>query len=202
MRCAVPLTIGFAISLWSSGARAQPADPPPPPLSDEALATKYVWNTLGPSGMVSATITSALEDWRGSPRAWDRDTHGYLQRWASEYAAAAIGSTTKYAVARLFHQDPSFVPCTCTGAAPRLRHALGGPFIARTQDGEWVFSGATVMGIAAQNIVPAATWYPEPRGVRDGAAHVLTGVLAKMAVDTAKEFVPKRWLRNPFRRAR
>lgn len=198
MRCTVGVLVGVFVVGYATSVLAQASGSPPPPLDDVGLLQKYVWHTVGPTGMLNATLTAALEEWRGSPAAWERDEHGYAERWASEYAASAIGSTTKYAVARMFHQDPSFVRCTCTATAERLRHALAGPFMARTQSGEWVFSAATVLGIAAQNIVPAATWYPAPRGVRDGAAHALTGVLSKMAVDTAKEFVPRRWLKKPF----
>ncbi len=163
----------------------------PQPLNNHELLHKYVWNTLGPDGALHATIASALEQWRGSPEAWPRDRTGYAERWASEYLASATGNTTKYAVARLRHEDPSFVRCECTSAAARLRHAIASPFLARTRDGRTVFSPATVAGLAAQNIVPAATWYPAPRGVRDGGAHAASGVLSKMIVDIAREFLPR-----------
>jgi hypothetical protein len=143
-------------------------------------------------------LTSALEQWRDSPRAWPSNAEGFAARWASEYAASAIGGTTKYAVARMLHQDPSFVRCTCDGAGPRLLHALESPFKARAGDGTWVFSPATVAGLAAQNVVPAATWYPAPRGVRDGVAHATSGILSKMAVDVFREFAPRRFTRKPF----
>jgi hypothetical protein len=162
------------------------------------LLHKYVWSTLGPAGAVHATIASAFEQWRDSPEAWPQSRGGYAARWGSEFAATSIGSTTKYAVARMMHQDPSFVRCTCAGVRARLQHAVSAPFKARTSDGAWVFSPATIAGLAAQNVVPAATWYPEPRGVRDGAAHIASDVLAKMAVDVFREFVPPRWPRKPW----
>jgi hypothetical protein len=165
----------------------------PPPLNNHELLKKYVWDTLGPSGAVHATLESALDQWKDSPGPWSQDEWGYAQRWASEYAASAIGSTAKYGVARLMHQDPSFVRCTCEGLTPRLGHALTAPFKARTVDGRWAFSPATVVGLSAENIVPAATWYPAPHGVRSGAAHVATSVLSKMAVDVLREFMPKRF---------
>jgi hypothetical protein len=169
-----------------------------PPLTRHELLRKYVWATLGPPGALHATFTSAFEQWRDSPAAWETDAEGYAARWASEYAASAIGGTTKYAVARLFHQDPSFVRCGCTGVGPRLRHALLAPFMARTADGQWRFSVATVAGLTAQNVVPAATWYPASGGVRDGIAHASTGVLSKMAVDVFREFAPARFTRKPL----
>lgn len=174
----------------TSSAEAQSAVTPPP-LDDSQLLHKYVWSTLGASGALHATFTAAFEDWRGSPPSWERESIGYVERWASEYAASAIGSTVKYGVARTLHQDPSFVRCDCVGVVPRVGHALTAPFKARTADGQWVFSPATIAGLTAQNVIPAATWYPAPRGIRDGAAHVVTGVVSKMAVDALHEFVPK-----------
>jgi len=173
---------------------AQEIPPPvPPPLTKHELLKKYVWSTVGPNGMMGAAITAGLETWRGSPEAWERSENGYAQRWVSEYAANAIGNTTKYAVARMLHQDPSFVPCQCVGAGPRLSHALTAPFKARNRNGQWEFSPATVLGLTAQSVIPAATWYPAPNGVRDGVAHAASGVLSKMAVDVVKEFLPERF---------
>src|SRR5579871_3924363 len=164
----------------------------PAPLTSHELLRKYVWATLGPSGALHATFASAFDQWRDSPRGWSRDEHGYAQRWASQYAASAIGSTTKYGVARMLHEDPSFVRCECQGIAPRLGHAVSAPVKARTMDGAWVFSPATVAGLTAENVIPAATWYPAPRGLRSGAARAATSVLSKMAVDVLHEFVPTR----------
>ena len=163
--------------------------PPPPVLDDDQLLRKYVWSALGPSGALDATLASAFEQWRGSPRPWTRDATGYGQRWASAFAASAIGDTTKYTVAHFLKHDPSFARCTCAGVGPRLRHAVAAPFMARTKDGGWVFSPATVAALLAENVVPAATWYPEPHGVRDGVAHAGTGVLAKIGVNIFREFI-------------
>ena len=185
-----------AVLLIGAGRASAQSEPVPPPLDDHALLRKYVWSTLGPTGLLNSALMAGFDEWRGAPKSWTREERGYAQRWASEYAASAIGSTTKYAVARLRHEDPSFARCDCRGVGPRLRHAMAAPFMARTADGAWVFSPATVAGLAAENVIPAATWYPAPRGVRDGAAHVLTGVLSKMAVDVAHEFMPKRLRRT------
>ena len=196
MRCVTAL---WAVVLFSaaSSAGAQTVATPPP-LDEGQLLHKYVWATLGPSGALHATFTAAFEQWRGSPPTWGREGVGYAERWASEYAASAIGSTVKYGVARTLHQDPSFVRCDCVGVVPRMGHALTAPFKARTADGEWVWSAATVAGLTAQNVVPAATWYPAPRGIRDGAAHVVTGVVSKIAVDVLHEFMPKAFQRKPL----
>jgi len=186
--------VGLAFVV-TSPAFAQDLPPAQPVLDDRALLKKYVVSTLGPSGALHATLASGLEQWRKSPADWDVDGGGYAKRWVSAFAESAIGSSTKYGVARLLHQDPSFAKCQCTGVGPRLRHALISPFAARTADGRRVLSPATVAGLAAENIIPASTWYPAPRGTRDGVAHAASSVLAKLGVDMVREFVSIRSLR-------
>jgi hypothetical protein len=180
-------------------AQERPAPAAPPVLDDQQLLRKYVWSTLGPSGALDATLASAFEQWREAPREWSLDATGYGQRWASEFAASAIGNTTKYTVAHFLKHDPSFVRCECVGIRARLGHAILGPFKARTAEGDWVFSPATLAALAAENVVPAASWYPEPHGVRDGLAHAGTGVLAKMGVNVFREFVYDRKKKTPKR---
>ncbi|HEY6214684.1 MAG TPA: hypothetical protein VIW45_20465 [Vicinamibacterales bacterium] len=170
-----------------------PPQPPPPILNKHELLKKYVWSTIGPTGMLHATFASGFEHWRDAPEAWSQGERGYAARWFSEYAESAIGNTSKYAVARLLHQDPTYVPCQCTGARARLLHAIAAPFMARAmEDGAWVFSPAQLAGLTAENVIPAATWYPAPHGVRDGALHAVSGIASKMATDVLKEFVPER----------
>jgi hypothetical protein len=158
--CSVPLFAALVVAGLSinSVCYAQEKTGSAPVLSDHELLRKYVWSALGPGGTAGATSLSAFDQWRGSPADWAPDKSGYLKRWASDYAAAAIGSTTKYGVARLFHQDPSFTRCRCTGFFPRLRHAASTPFTARTRDGRRSFSAATVAGLAAENIIPVTRW--------------------------------------------
>jgi len=189
----IALTLGTA---WPALGQTPASSNEPPPLSNPELLRKYVWDVLGPPGAVNATLASAFDQWRGAPPAWPQDEGGFAARWASEYAASAIGSTAKYGVARWLHQDPSFVRCKCEGIGPRLEHALSAPFKARTADGRWVFSPATVAGLTAEHVVPAATWYPAPHGVRSGVAHVATSVLSKMGVNVLREFMPKRFTKQ------
>jgi hypothetical protein len=160
-----------------------------PVLSDEQLLRKYVWSTVGAPGAIGAAIVGGVGQWQHYPPEWGDGLSGYSKRWASAYAAAAIGNTTKYAVAHFMHQDPSFARCECAGVGPRLRHALSSPFKARTRDGRHVFSFATVAGHAAEHVVPASAWYPPGRIIRDGVIRGVAGVVTKMGVNVAREFV-------------
>jgi hypothetical protein len=190
MRIVTRIVLVFVGLAMATGSFAQdkPVPVPPPVLSDHQLLRKYVWSTLGPAGMLEATAAGGLDQWQSTPPEWGPDKAGYARRWVSEFAESAIGGTTKYAVARLFHHDPSFTRCECSGVGPRLRHALLSPFTARTRDGRTVPSPATIAGLMAEHIVPATTWYPVS-GPRDGFRHAGSSVLAKMGVDVFREFV-------------
>ena len=163
-----------------------------PVATEHQLLHKYVWSTLGWEGALNATLGSSLDQIRQSPTEWGDGASGYGRRWASDYAESAIGSTTKYAVARIFHHDPSFTRCECSGFARRLRHAVNSPFMARKRNGARVLSAASLAGILAGNIVPASTWYPAPLGTRDGLRHAGTSLISKIGVDVFREFWPRR----------
>jgi hypothetical protein len=193
MRCglvAMIVCVGLTVAPLASAEDDEAEAPATPPvLKDHQLLRKYVWSTLGPPGVVGATIGSSVEQWRGQPPEWGGGVSGFSKRWASRYAAAAIGNTTKYAVARLMHQDPSFTRCQCSGVGPRLRYALASPFTARTRAGRRVFSVATIAAQTAEHVVPAAAWYPRGRIMSDGVVLAATGVLSKMGVNVFREFV-------------
>lgn len=176
----------------SSFAQDAPVAAPPPVLSDQQLLRKYVWSTLGLPGALHATLASGLDQWQTDPPEWGTGSAGYAKRWASSFAGSAIGSTTKYAVARLLHHDPSFTACECSGVAPRLRHALVSPFTARTRRGRRVLSPAIVAGLVTENVIPASTWNPAEFSTRDVFRHAAFSVLSKMGVDVFREFVHRK----------
>ena len=173
-------------------AQDSPVVGPKPVASDQQLLRKYVWSTLGFEGAIHATLASGLEQWRDAPPVWGDSATEYAKRWASEFAESAIGNTAKYAVARIFHQDPSFTRCECSGFARRLHHAVDSPFMARRRDGTRVLSGASLAGFLTGHIVSASTWYPAPLGTRDGLKDAATSLVAKIGVDVFLEFWPHR----------
>jgi len=164
-------------------------EPPPPVLDNHDLRRKYVGSTLGLEGMLGATFAASFDQWQSSPPEWNTRASGYGKRWASAFATSAIGNTTKYSVARALHHDPSFTRCGCQGIGRRVHHALTSAFMARTRDGRRVFSPATIAGFVAEDVIPASTWYPAPRGARDGIVSVGAGIVVKMGVDVFNEFV-------------
>lgn len=173
-------------------AAAQPtsdAAAPAPVLNDDQLFKKYVLSTVGPGGMIGAAAAAGYEQYENYPEAWRPTTSGYVKRWASAYAAGAIGNSTKYAVAHALHQDPSFARCRCTGFKARMRHAVTSVFTARTHSGREVFSLATVTGLTAEHAVPAALWFPREEKWKEGAGLVGVGIATKIGLNIFHEFV-------------
>ena len=64
--------------------------------------------------------------------------------------------------------------------------------MARKRDGMRGLSPASVAGLLAANVLPAATWHPAPLGTRDGLKHAATSLITKIAVDIAMEFWPRK----------
>jgi hypothetical protein len=189
------VTTAFAVAFVrasAAGAQTEPvAEAVKPVATDDELMKKYVQSTLGFEGAVHAALMSTWDQWRNAPPEWGQGPEGYARRVASGYASSAIGDTTKYAVARLLHHDPSFTPCQCAGFGRRLRYALTAPFTARTPSGRRVLSPAFFAGALAGRVIPAATWYPARHGTLSGLEQTASSVAAKMAIDVWKEFRPR-----------
>jgi hypothetical protein len=182
--------VALGCSATESICVAQEQPPEPKPVADKhELFHKYIASSLGPEGVLTAALSAAFDQVRNSPENWGGGSVGYSKRWVSDYAESAIGDTTKYGVARLLHQDPSFQRCQCTGFGPRLGHAVSSVFKARNRDGEWVLSPAVAAGIVTSNVIPAATWYPYENGVSDGLKHAGTSLASKIGVRVFREFV-------------
>lgn len=183
---ALVLLTGFPLRAATQDMSALP--PPTPVLDDDQLFKKYVVSTVGPGGMIGAAAAAGYEQYENYPEAWRQTTAGYVKRWASAYAAGAIGNSTKYAVAHALHQDPSFTTCRCTGFNGRMRHAILSVFTARTRSGREVFSLATMAGLTAEHAVPAALWFPREAKWKEGAGLVGVSLASKIGINIFHEF--------------
>lgn len=151
---------------------------------------KYLWGTFGPPGLMDSALGAGFGQWFNTPEAWGQTPSGYVKRFASEYAEGAISESTKYVLARLRDEDPSFHPCYCSGFRRRALHAIASPFVAyRFYDGKPQFSMARVAGTATSSVISASTWKPTSTNVDTQLAHIGTDLLTAMGVDLLREFV-------------
>jgi hypothetical protein len=149
----------------------------------------YLWGTFGPPGLIGDALSSGFQQWRDVPREWGQSKTAYAKRFAAEYAESAIGDSTKYVIARLVNEDPSFRPCECTGLLPRLRHASLAPFRARKPGGRIVFSIATLGGLTAGGVVAASTGYQSPQGARGAVKYAAVNLAGNISADLLREFI-------------
>ncbi len=202
--CSVIVVVG-CVTGWSTPAAAQDEESEPQVVSPfPELANphqvllhphreqrdKYLWGTFGPPGMLDAVIGASFGQWMNTPSLWGQTTSGYFKRLATEYSESAISESTKYVLARIRDEDPSFRPCGCSGFERRALHAMVSPFVAyRFDDGQPQFSAARLVGKATSGIISANAWKPTSTSVGSQAAHVGTDILTAMAVDLLREFV-------------
>jgi hypothetical protein len=172
----------------ASAQDTEAAATPAPVLNDGQLFHKYVVSTVGPSGLIGSAAAAGWEQYQDYPDEWGQGASGYMKRWASAYAAGAIGNTTKYAVAHVLHQDPSFARCRCRGVNARMRHAVTSVFTARTRTGRDVFSPATMAGLTTEHIIPAALWFPRDKLWQEGVGLVAVSVATKIGANLFHEF--------------
>jgi len=91
---------------------------------------------------------------------WSQGFNGYTKRYASRFGMGLIGTTSRYGIGELLHQDVSYHPCQCTGTLRRAFHAITQAFVAHTASGRSVPSSAALISPFLAAEVATVAWYP------------------------------------------
>ncbi|MGA3211361.1 MAG: hypothetical protein ABSD20_08630 [Terriglobales bacterium] len=190
----------------SSSAKAMPPAVATQPVPDQTYTrptqkTKihnYLFDAFGPYPTLNAAVFAGIDQWDNSPPEWKQGMAGYGERFGSNYAIAAVTTTTRYALAEAFHEDALYYRCDCTGFFPRLNHALVSTFMARRgEDGHRVFSFAGLVSPYAGTMTAVYGWYPGRYDAMDGFRMGNYRVLGYVGENIALEFLYSRkrtWL--------
>jgi hypothetical protein len=184
-----------ASSAVSSGRDAAPALPAPAYTrpSEKAKLHKYFGAMGDGYALAGAAIAAALDQAGPIPREWKQDAKGYGQRFASSLAIAGVSTTTRYALSEAFHEDVSYYRCDCTGAFPRLGHALISSFTARHgDDGHRLFSFSVIVAPYAGSMTAVYGWYPSRHGPKDAFRMGNYSLLSYVGSNIAREFFHRR----------
>ena len=101
----------------------------------------YFFDAFGPYPIVGAAFAAGINQAYHTPPEWEEGAEGYGKRFGSDFAIAAVSTTTRYALAQAFREDTLYYRCACKGFVPRLGHAMISTFTARRgNDGHRVFS--------------------------------------------------------------
>ena len=134
----------------------------------EMKLRNYFFDAYGPYPIANAAVTAGINQESNAPPEWNQGLKGYGKRFGSNLAITAVSTTTRYALAEVFKEDTLYYRCECTGAFPRLGHAMISTFIARRgDDGHRVFSIPALVAPYAGTMTAVYGWYPSRYGAKD-----------------------------------
>lgn len=150
----------------------------------------YLFDAFGPYPMAGAAIVGGINQADSTPPEWGSGGEAYGKRVGSNYGIAAVSATTRYALSEVLHEDTLYYRCSCTGALPRLRHALFSTLTARHgAEGHRVFSVPALVAPYAGTMTAVYGWYPGRYGPKDAFRMGNYNLLAYAGGNIAIEFL-------------
>lgn len=149
----------------------------------------YLYDGFGPNPIAGAAFTAGINQLSDSPTEWNQGIEGYSRRFGSNLGIAVAATSTRYGLAEAFREDTLYYRCQCSGAFPRLRHAVISTFLGRRgDDGHSVFSFPAVVAPYAGSAVAVYAWYPDRFGAKDAFRMGNYSLLAYMGENISLEF--------------
>jgi hypothetical protein len=150
----------------------------------------YVFDAFGPYPIVGAAFAAGISQAYHTPPEWEEGAEGYGKRFGSDFAIAAVSTTTRYALAEAFHEDTLYYRCACKGFVPRLGHAMISTFTARRgEDGHRVFSVPALLAPYAGTMTAVYGWYPDRYNAEDAFRMGNYSLVGYAAGNVALEFI-------------
>jgi len=149
----------------------------------------YFFDAFGPYPIVGAAFAAGINQADNAPPEWKQGAEGYGKRFGSNFAIAAVSTTTRYALAQAFKEDTLYYRCECKGVFPRLGHAVISTFTARRGgDGHRVFSIPALVGPYAGTTTAVYGWYPGRYDAEDALRMGNYSLLGYIGGNIALEF--------------
>ena len=159
------------------------------PPTEKTKIRNYFFDAFGPYPIIGAAPPGSTR--RTTPRRnGSRGSEAYGKRLGSNFAIAAVSTTTRYTLAEAFRQDTLYYRCECKGFLPRLRHAMISTFTARHgSDGNRVFSFPALAAPYAGTMTAVYAWYPGSYNAKDGFRMGNYNLLGYASQNVALEFL-------------
>jgi hypothetical protein len=150
----------------------------------------YLFEAYGPYPIVGAAIAAGINQLDNAPPEWGQGAEGYGKRFASDFGIAAVTTTTRYGLAKVFHEDTLYYRCECKGFLPRLNHAVISTFTSRRgEDGHRGFSFSSLVAPYAGTMTAVYGWYPNRYDAMDGFRMGNYSLLGYIGGNIALEFL-------------
>jgi hypothetical protein len=168
------------------------------PPTQKTKLRNYFFDTFGPYPIAGAGFAAGINHAENTPPEWKQGAEGYGKRFGSNFAIAAVSTTTRYALAKAFREDTLYYRCECKGLFPRLSHAVISTFTSRRgDDGHRVFSFPALVAPYAGTMTAVYAWYPGRYDARDAFRMGNYSLLGFVGGNIALEFLysgPHSWL--------
>lgn len=157
--------------------------------TDGTKFNNYLFDAYGPYPIAGAALAAGINQLSNAPPEWRQGSEGFGKRFGSDFAIAAVGTTTRFGLAEAFKEDTLYYRCECSGVWPRMNHAVTSTFTARHgEDGHRVFSLPAVLAPYAGSMTAVYGWYPDRYGVKDAFRMGNYSLLANIGGNIALEF--------------
>jgi hypothetical protein len=157
--------------------------------TERTKVSNYAFDAFGPNPITGAAFVAGIDQWTNTPPEWGQGAKGYGKRFGSDFAIAAIGTTTRYGLAEAFKEDTLYYRCECGGPFPRLRHAVISTLTGRRGErGHRVFSFSALAAPYAGSLIAVYAWYPDRFGVKDAFRMGNYSLLSYVGGNIALEF--------------
>jgi len=166
--------------------------------TEKTKLRNYFFDAFGPYPIVGGALAAGINQADNAPPEWKQGAEGYGKRFGSNFAIAAVSTTTRYALAKGFREDTLYYRCECKGVFPPLGHVVISTFTARRgDDGHRVFSFPALVAPYAGTMTAVYGWYPGRYDARDGFRMGNYSVLGYVGGNIALDFLftgPHSWL--------
>ena len=157
--------------------------------TQRTMFNNYIFDAFGPYPIVGAAAAAGINQFSNAPPEWNQGVKGYSRRFGSDFAVAAVGTTTRYGLAEAFKEDTLYYSCNCSGVFSRFSHAVVSTVTTRRgEDGHRVFSFPAFLAPYAGSMVAVYGWYPSRFGAKDAFRMGNYSLLAYMGGNIALEF--------------
>jgi hypothetical protein len=154
------------------------------------MVHNYMFEAFGPYPIVGAATAAGINQLSNSPPEWHQGLKGYSRRFGSDFAIAAIGTTTRFGLAEAFKEDTLYYRCECKGLFPRLGHAVISTVTTRRgEDGHRAFSFPALIAPYAGSMAAVYGWYPDRYGAKDAFRMGNYSLLGYFGGNVALEFL-------------
>ena len=157
--------------------------------TQRTMVRNYVFDAFGPYPIGISAFAAGINQLDNSPPEWKQGAQGFGKRFGSDFGMAAVGTTSRYALAELFREDTLYYRCVCAGIFPRTSHAMISTLTGRRgADGRRVFSFAALLAPYAASTTAVYGWYPARYGAKDALRMGSYNLLIYMGGNIGLEF--------------